>query len=176
MVENINIRQSTVEDWPALQELYAAAFPHEDLLPLVEALLYNELIALSLVGIVRSTVACHVVFTHCSIPRVNIDVRLLGPLAVTPTLQRQGIGSAVVKNGLKTLQNQGVARVYVLGDPAYYRRFSFLPETDTKPPYPLPAEWTGAWQSISLDNTKEAHICSVLTVPEPWRRPSLWRP
>jgi len=75
----------------------------------------------------------------------------------------------------QTLSNGNIARVYVLGDPAYYKRFGFVPETGIQPPYPLPAQWRDAWQSINLSGSKE-RIQGKLILPRLWLRPELWAP
>jgi len=61
----------------------------------------------------------------------------------------------------------------VLGDPAYYSRVGFAPETRVSPPYPLPEEWRAGWQSIALQETE---LKGALEVPAPWRRAHLWAP
>ncbi|NJO38567.1 MAG: N-acetyltransferase, partial [Rhizobiales bacterium] len=57
----------------------------------------------------------------------------------------------------------------------YYRRLGFLPESQVLPPYPLPAEWRGAWQSLSLGSAG-GPCRGELAVPAPWLRPALWQP
>ena len=99
----------------------------------------------------------------------------MGPLAVAPTHQRQGIGSALVSNGLEKLEADGVSQVYVLGDPAYYGRLGFLPRSRVAPPYSLPEEWADAWQWMSLGNAEPLEV-GKLIVPEFWRNPALWGP
>ncbi len=49
----------------------------------------------------------------------------LAPLAVLPTLQRQGIGRALVMQSLEHLRQRGAEIAIVLGDPAYYSQFGF---------------------------------------------------
>jgi putative acetyltransferase len=44
---------------------------------------------------------------------------------VLPDLQRQGIGSMLIREGLQRLRLQGAAGCVVLGNPAYYGRFGF---------------------------------------------------
>lgn len=51
--------------------------------------------------------------------------RWLAPLAVAPERQRQGIGAALVAAALAAAAGGGWRAVFVLGDPAYYRRFGF---------------------------------------------------
>ena len=175
MSKKIEIRKSLQSDLASLEELYPAAFPDEDLLPLLRELLQERTNVLSLVGIAGSTLVGHIAFTTCSIAGHTDKVALLGPLAVTPAWQRQGIGRAIVHEGSKWMEKANVTRVYVLGDPAYYGRLGFAPETGVTPPYPLPAEWNGAWQSLQLSSAKQT-LLGELSVPQPWRQPDLWAP
>ena len=174
MTETIEIRESMRGDVAALEALYPAAFPDEDLLPLVKDLL-EEPGVLSLVGIVEEAPAGHVIFTTCGIAGWTGTVALLGPLAVDPTRQRQGVGSAIVRAGVQAMEKAGASRTYVLGDPAYYGRFGFKPDDAVAPPYPLPEAWRSAWQSLGLGGDTPPPR-GTLTVPQPWRRPALWAP
>lgn len=175
MISSLEIRESVPDDVPAIETLYPDAFPDEDLLPLVRDLLQETASALSLVAFMGSSLVGHVIFTRCDVDRTKDKVALLGPLAVAPTNQRQGIGSAMVRIGLQELKSAGVVQVYVLGDPAYYRRLGFLPELHVAPPYPLPAEWRGAWQSMNLGRVEPPRQ-GKLSVPQPWSKPALWAP
>lgn len=174
MKERIEIRPTLPGDGPWIESLYPAAFPHEDLLPLVQALL-EEASAFSLVAVVGASPAGHAVFTGCTVTGCADEVALLGPLAVVPNRQRSGVGSALVSAGLERLARDDVGRVYVLGDPAYYGRFGFAPEADVDPPFPLPREWRTAWQSISL-GAALSPCRGTLSVPAPWLRPAVWAP
>jgi putative acetyltransferase len=175
MIEEIEIRESLPGDVASIEQIYPDAFPDEDLQPLVRELLREESIVLSLVGIVDRALVGHVIFTTCSIAGKTDQVSLLGPLAVAPAWQRRGIGRALVREGLQRLENAGVIQVYVLGDPAYYGRVGFEPEAGVAPPYPLPKEWRGAWQSVRLQNA-ERPLYGKLSVPSPWLQPALWAP
>ncbi len=175
MIEEIEIRESLASDTVLIEKLYPDAFPDEDLVPLVRELLRVEPTVLSLVGIVGPALVGHVIFTTCSIAGRTDKVSLLGPLAVAPAWQRQGIGSSLVREGLQRLENAGVIQVYVLGDPAYYERICFESEAGVMPPYPLPEEWRGAWQSVNLHNAEQP-LHGKLSVPQPWLQPALWAP
>ncbi len=175
MSSGVEIRESLPEDVALIEALYPSAFPDEDLLPLVRELLKEGPAVLSLVAIADEALAGHVVFTTCSVAGSPDEVALLGPLAVAPARQKQGIGSAIVRAGLQQVQSAGASQVYVLGDPAYYSRFGFAPDENVTSPYPLPEEWRGAWQSLSLSGDKSP-LQGALSVPEPWRKPALWGP
>jgi putative acetyltransferase len=175
MNADLNIRESTQYDVAAIESLYPKAFPDEDLLPVVRALLEEPEIGMSLVAIADSNVAAHVFFTRCEVEGCDIKTALLAPLAVTPACQRQGIGTSLVRDGLQRLQETGVQLVCVLGDPAYYSRLGFESEALVEPPYALPAEWEGAWQSQYLGDDAKA-CAGKLSVPPQWQHRELWAP
>ncbi|MAD94748.1 MAG: GNAT family N-acetyltransferase [Rhodobacteraceae bacterium] len=53
------------------------------------------------------------------------EALLLGPVAVHPTYQGEGLGSLLVRKSLKRAQNLGWTRVILVGDASYYRKFGF---------------------------------------------------
>ena len=175
MVENLEIRESSRDDWAAIESLYPEAFPDESLLPLVRDLLNDAAVAISLVGTIDTQLVGHVIFTKCGVIGLSVTAALLGPLAVAPGWQRQGIGRAIVRAGFQRLKDADVKRVFVLGDPAYYARLGFLPESLVEPPFPLPAQWKGAWQSQDLGD-RTTPCAGKLSVPPQWLKPSLWTP
>ena len=166
-------RDSDAGDLAAIEALYPQAFPGEDLLPLLRRLLPDPGLALSLMASRGGRLLGHIAFSECQIEGAGDKLALLGPLAVAPEAQRQGVGAALVEAGLERLTAAGFSLVCVLGDPVYYRRFGFETETAVATPYPLPAEWREAWRSIRLDGGG-AKLAGALQVPPPWRDPSLW--
>ena len=175
MSRDFELRESRPADRAAVERLYVAAFPGEDLWPLVSDLLADDTHVLSLVATSGGALAGHAAFTTCGLDGRTGAVALLAPVAVLPDHQRRGIGTALIESGLARLQAAGVAQVYVLGDPAYYGRFGFAACSAVAPPYPLPDAWRTAWQSIALsDAARELH--GTLSVPTPWQRPELWAP
>ncbi|MDJ0792845.1 MAG: N-acetyltransferase [Woeseiaceae bacterium] len=169
------IRISNARDIDAIVSMYPLAFPDEDLVPVVRQLLAEPELALSLVAIVDDQVVGHVIFTTCAVEGSDLRSSLLAPLAVAPGFQRQGIGSEIVKAGLQRLIDSGVEVAFVLGDPAYYSRFGFVPDSKVQPPYPLPAEWYTAWQSQYLGDASRSYA-GKLAVPSQWLDPALWAP
>jgi len=175
MAEEPDIRESTREDLAAIEALYPEAFPDEELLPLVRELLSDPVIAVSLVCTIDRRIVGHAIYTRCGVVGHSVSVALLGPLAVTPARQRRGVGTALVRDGLRRLQDTDVTRVFVLGSPTYYGRFGFTPERLVDPPFQLPPEWDDAWQSQSVGETLKP-IAGRLSVPLQWRHSALWAP
>ena len=64
---DIEIRVATAADLPALEALYRASFPEEDLVPLVRRLQQERDGVLSLVAVHRDEVVGNVIFTKCSV-------------------------------------------------------------------------------------------------------------
>ena len=158
----------------ALQPLYAAAFPDEDLLPLVTALLtgYAEEI-LSLGAWSDDRLVGHIVFTRVGIGDASRKAALLGPMCVDPVMQGQGLGTRLIAGGLERLREQAVEQVMVLGDPAFYGRSGFQADASVIPPCPLPAQWAAAWQMIRLVDGDP--LVGKMKAPDPWMDPALWQ-
>ena len=174
-LKSLDIRASVAGDRAALESLYPRAFPDEDLLALLRDLLRDSENVVSLVATDETQLVGHIVFTHCGVAGSGARAALLGPLAVAPDRQRQGVGSRLVRAGLRHLVDADVELVLVLGDPAYYGRLGFGPEALVEPPYELPVEWSGAWQSQYLTSGSGPYV-GKLIVPGLWRRPELWAP
>ena len=90
----------------------------------------------------------------------------LGPVAVLPDRQRQGIGTAIVRHALEQAAAAHETLVVVLGDPAYYGRFGFRPAL----PMGLTGAWDAfgdAWQALVLPGAPEP-VPGEVVHPEPW--------
>jgi len=172
---DIQIRQSRSDDMAFIERLYPDAFPDEDLLPLVRQLLTQEPGVLSFVASADGILAGNIIFTTCAVTDCDGTASMLAPLAVASAWQRQGVGTALIREGLAHLKSAGVNQVYVLGDPAYYGRSGFKPETGVAPPYSLPEEYRDAWQSLGLGPTPPPTHGKLL-LPQVWMQPALWGP
>ncbi len=53
------------------------------------------------------------------------DALLLGPVAVHPTRQGEGLGGSLIRDSLARAAESGWARVMLVGDAPYYSRFGF---------------------------------------------------
>ena len=175
MSKEFKLREYRPSDLPALEPLYRSAFPDEDLLPLVHKLLGGTQLVQSAVCAVEDEIAGHIIFTMCELAPQPANVALLGPLCVLPAYQKQGLGSDLVREGVENLSRKGTRLVLVLGDPAYYGRLGFKPDTKIAPPYPMPEEWKDAWQSLMFPGEVD-QLRGELRVPGPWQDPALWGP
>lgn len=61
---------------------------------------------------------------------------LLGPVAIHPTRQGEGLGGLLIRESLAEARRQGWTRVMLVGDAPYYGRFGFrkLPHIVMPPP------------------------------------------
>lgn len=69
----------------------------------------------------------HILFTHAQLleSENTVMTSLLAPLAVVPGFHSQGVGGALIKEGLSRLGQAGIQVVFVLGHPGYYPRYGF---------------------------------------------------
>jgi putative acetyltransferase len=106
-----------------------AAFPEPTEADLVDRLRVSCPEGLSLVAIEDEELVGHILFTPVVIETAEGAIRGYGlaPMAVLPEFQRKGIGSALVREGLRRLRSSDCPFVIVLGHPEYYPRFGFVP-------------------------------------------------
>lgn len=106
----------------AIRALLLAAFPTAVEADLVARLRHDGDIVIEMAAREGERVIGYVAFSRMSAPMKAVG---LGPVAVLPARQRRGIGSALIREGLARAQAQGLEAAFVLGEPAYYRRFGF---------------------------------------------------
>lgn len=63
---------------------------------------------------------------------------LLGPVAVHPTRQGEGLGALLIRESLGRAADTGWTRVILVGDAPYYRRFGFTRGAAERLEYPPP--------------------------------------
>lgn len=95
---------------------------------------------LSLVAEINGKIVGHILFTRATVG--DNTVLALAPLAVLPEYQRQGIGTALIKEGHRLAKKLGYGYSVVLGSELYYPRSGYLPaETyGIKPAFEVPRE------------------------------------
>ena len=61
---------------------------------------------------------------------VKREVAMLGPLAVEPTMEGNGIGGALIRETVRLAKESGIAGIILAGEPGYYPKFGFKPCSD----------------------------------------------
>jgi len=124
------IRPETPSDHDSIRAILIAAFAnhpysHQTEHLIVEGLRADNALTVSLVADVDGNVVGHIAFSSVKIGGKDCGWLGLGPVAVLPSHQRQGIGTALVNEGLRTIRHLGAQGCVLVGDPAFYRRFGF---------------------------------------------------
>ena len=124
----MRVRTEDESDYLAVRAVNVAAFGTSIEAEIVDALRVAAKPTISLIAETEGAVVGHIMFSPVSIANhAGVNVMGLGPMAVAPQHQRQGIGSALVRAGLKQCEELGYDAVVVLGHPEYYPRFGFVP-------------------------------------------------
>ena len=124
------VRPEGPSDVEAIFEVTRAAFasvPHADGTEpyIVDALRSAGALTVSLVATLHSRVVGHVGFSPVAMSDGTEGWYALGPVSVLPEIQRRGVGTALIADGLDRLRALGAAGCVLVGDPAYYVRFGF---------------------------------------------------
>lgn len=89
------------------------------------------------------------------------DVLLLGPIAVHPTRQSEGLGGLLISESLSRARGMGWTRVLLVGDAPYYRRFGFVRLEGVVMPPPTNPDRVlgltlrdGAWDGVAGEVTR----------------------
>lgn len=127
----VTIRPERRDDYDGIRTINTEAFGRKAEAELVAALRDEGALLLSLVAEAGGQLVGHIAFSPARIVGEEagdeIETVALGPMAVLPALQGQGIGSKLVGEGLKMVIEQGATHLFVLGYPSYYTRFGFEP-------------------------------------------------
>lgn len=128
-MSNIVVRPERPADRAAIFQVNSLAFDREDEGKLVDAIRSGTASRLSLVAGQGGMIVGHIFFSPVTITGAagGVDACGLGPMAVLPDHQRQGIGTALIRAGLDAARAAGHDAVVVLGHPGYYSRFGFVP-------------------------------------------------
>ena len=121
----IDIREEQPGDIAAIRDVNRRAFGQDLEASIVDALRGNRATRLSLVATLEDRVVGHIMYSPTFVG--NVEGAALGPMAVLPEHQRQGIGSRLVEAGLERLAREGVPFIVVLGHAEFYPRFGFKP-------------------------------------------------
>lgn len=127
---NVTIRTETDADVNAITEVTVAAFKSLEISNhteqfIIMALRAAKALTVTLVAEVDGRVIGHIAFSPVTLSDGNQNWYGLGPLSVLPEFQRQGIGKALIQEGLLRLKDKNAQGCCVVGHPGYYPQFGF---------------------------------------------------
>ena len=130
MTEEVAIRDETAADVDEIEAITAAAFADMEISDHTEQYMIAGLraagaLTVSLVAERDGQVIGHVAFSPVGMSDGSAGWYGLGPVSVVPEYQRQGIGRALITEGLARLRALGARGCCVVGHPGYYGRFGF---------------------------------------------------
>jgi putative acetyltransferase len=130
MNPKIIIREETNTDTDLITEVTIAAFKtlaistHTEQF-IIEALRVARSLTVSLVAELNGRAIGHIAFSPVTISDGTRNWYGLGPVSVLPAYQRQGIGKALIQEGLSRLRILNAQGCCLVGHPDYYRKFGF---------------------------------------------------
>jgi len=130
----LEIRNENKGDIDEIEKVTIEAFlnaPHTDHTEqyIVRALRNSDALTISLVAESQSQIVGHVAISPITISDGAKGWFGLGPISVSPNIQRSGVGSKLMLTVIEALKDSGASGCVLLGDPAYYSRFGFQPES-----------------------------------------------
>lgn len=145
-VRPILIRPEQIDDYERIAEVNRLAFGRDNEARLVERLRdapeYHP--GLSLVAVDENRIVGHILFSLIAIDAEKgwIPALALAPLSVIPERQCQGIGAALIEQGILACHKLGHRIIIVLGHAEYYPHFGFQPASrfGIRCPFPVPDE------------------------------------
>ncbi len=127
----MNIRPVLAADHGQIDAIVRAAFLAEfgrsDEPELVASLRAQGEVVLELVAVEDRAIVGHILFSraHVSGDGKRFPVVQLAPVCAAPEMQKRGVGSALIRQGLELMTALGETHVFLLGHPDYYPRFGF---------------------------------------------------
>ncbi|CFQ44775.1 GNAT family N-acetyltransferase [Yersinia bercovieri] len=141
------IRVEIPVDAPGIDALLCHSFESNDEAELVQQLREDGLLTLGIVATDdEGGVVGYAAFSPVEVGGEDRQWVALAPLAVDESLRRQGLAEKLVYEGLDSLNEFGYAAVVVLGDPAYYQRFGFVPAAR----HQLSCRWPGTEEAFQV--------------------------
>lgn len=153
----MNLRREEIQDWWEVEALYDLCFApgrtalssyrlRDGVAPVATLCLTLRDDAGALVGAIR----------QWPVRVAGASTLLLGPVAVHPTRQGEGLARLLIAQSVEKARALGWQRELLVGDEPYYRRFGFRPLPGVKMPPPtnpnrvLGLELTeGGWRDVA---------------------------
>jgi len=169
---DVMIRSEKGNDFSEIKIINDLAFKQTNEGLMVEKIRKNKeyIPELSLVAIVDKKIVGHILFFPVKIindSKINICLSL-APVAVHPDFQNRGIGSKLVKEGLKKSLEMRYSSVIVVGHPNYYPRFGFKPASlwNIRLAIEVPDE---VFMAVELTNDSLKDCSGIVEFPKEYR-------
>lgn len=165
---NLIIRKEEKKDYKDIFEVNKLAFGQEEESSLVEKIRnsQNFIPDLSLIAEVDYKIIGHILFSKIKISGRSIFESLaLATMAVIPKFQGRGIGTKLMKEGIKKAKELGFNSIIVLGHKKYYTRFGFMKASNwkIKCPFEVPDE---AFMAIELKKNALEGKAGIVLYPD----------
>ncbi|WAT16984.1 N-acetyltransferase [Aurantiacibacter sp. MUD11] len=124
------IREEQAGDEPAIRALVERAFaghPYSDgdEAEVIDRLRRDGELLLSLVAEQDGEIIGQVTYSEARLSNGETGWMVVGPVAVAPARQGEGVGRALMEAGEAAMKERGARGITVLGDPALYARFGY---------------------------------------------------
>ncbi len=124
------IRSESYADAGAITDIATAAFKDLEISNhteqfIIMALRAAKSLTVSLVAELDDRLIGHIAFSPVVISGGTQNWYGLGPISVLPDYQRQGVGKALIQEGLARLKDLNAQGCCLVGHPGYYRKFGF---------------------------------------------------
>jgi putative acetyltransferase len=167
------IREATDDDLDVVRRIVSAAYGGERNATLLDAL-QDSVAWLDLVFVAEEK--DHLVAAGCytrgwlDAPTKLVEVLVLSHVAVRPDRQRVGVGSQLVKESLRAVQDRDEPLVFLEGDPGFFSRLGFIAGSElgfTPPSRRIPV---GAFQIATLPGYEQDVMTGAVVYPDVWWR------
>ena len=130
VIQNVLIRDEKATDVAVISAVTIAAFETMEISNhteqfIIETLRAAKALTISLVAELNGRVVGHIAFSPVTMSDGTKDWYGLGPVSVHPNFQREGIGKALIQEGLSRLRNLKAKGCCLVRHPQYYRQFGF---------------------------------------------------
>ena len=121
------VRAETPDDHDTIRRIVDEAFGDTITRAIVEGIRASDRFVpeLSLVAVYEGQSLGHVISSYVDVVPGSRRVLQVGPLAVVPSHQRRGIGTALMRETIRIADERGEPLLLIEGNPAYYGRFGF---------------------------------------------------
>ena len=139
----ITIRPASPSDTQAIHALHCLTFPDDTEARLVDALVAEGDVLVSLVAELDGAIVGHALFSRMIVSGDGHAMKAAGlaPVSTNPAHQARGIAASLIEQGLSELRALGMEISFVLGNPEYYARFGYSAADAVRfySPYACPA-------------------------------------